>query len=352
MTDTDTPVLAAVHNKVGYLTLNRPAKLNTLDLSMIRRLHRQLQAWEHDPQVLVVVVGAAGGKSFCAGGDIRALYDSYLCGDGQHLRFFEEEYALDQHIHRYRKPIMALMDGLVLGGGLGLVQGATLRVITERSRLGMPEVAIGYFPDVGASFFLPRLPGELGIYLAVTGQQVQAADALYAGLADVCIPSAQLGELRRQLDTQVWSADPAEDLKSMVAPLSTTPAPGPLETFRSAIDNCFALPNVAAIHAGLLAATQPEHKAWAKDTAALLNVRSPLAMSVTLALMRWGRSHSLEQCFAMELFLDRQWFAAGDIIEGIRALIVDKDNNPKWQPASLQAINAEQVQAFFANFGQ
>lgn len=352
MNGTEATVLAAIRNKIGYLTLNRPAKLNTLDLSMIRQLQGYLRAWEDDPHVLAVVLSATGDKAFCAGGDIRALYDSYLSGDGQHHQFFTEEYALDQHIHRYRKPTLALVDGLALGGGMGLIQGTTFRVITERSRLGMPEVAIGYFPDVGASYFLPRLPGELGTYLGVTGQLVNCADALYSGLADVCIPSALLGELLIQLDAHVWSADPGRDLKQLIAPLGISQSPGPLETYRAAIDDCFALPDLLAIREALSAVTQSAQQVWAKEVSLLIDMRSPLAVSVTLELMRRGRGKSLQQCFAMERALGRQWFANGDIMEGIRALIVDKDNCPKWQSASLEETTAAQVQAFFANSGQ
>ena len=186
-------VLAEVRNHIGHLTLNRPAGLNALTLDMVRNLHRQLDAWAQDPQVHAVVLRGAGEKAFCAGGDIRSLYDSFKSGDTLHEDFFVEEYALDLAIHHYRKPVLALMDGFVLGGGMGLVQGADLRVVTEKSRLAMPEVGIGYFPDVGGSYFLPRIPGELGIYLGVSGVQIRAADALYCGLADWYLDSEQAG---------------------------------------------------------------------------------------------------------------------------------------------------------------
>ena len=188
-------VLAEVRNHIGHLTLNRPAGLNAITLQMVRSLSAQLQAWAEDPQVYAVVLRGAGDKAFCAGGDIRSLYDSFKNGDTLHQDFFVEEYALDLAIHHYRKPVVALMDGFVLGGGMGLVQGADLRVVTERSRLAMPEVAIGYFPDVGGSYFLPRIPGELGIYLGVTGVQIRAADALYCGLADWYLESNKLADL-------------------------------------------------------------------------------------------------------------------------------------------------------------
>lgn len=194
-------VLAEVRNHIGHLTLNRPAGLNAITLDMVRSLSAHLRAWAEDAQVHAVVLRGAGEKAFCAGGDIRSLYDSFKGGDTLHEDFFVEEYALDLAIHHYRKPVLALMDGFVLGGGMGLVQGADLRVVTERSRLAMPEVAIGYFPDVGGSYFLPRIPGELGIYLGVTGVQIRAADALYCGLADWYLDSARLAELDQKLTT-------------------------------------------------------------------------------------------------------------------------------------------------------
>jgi enoyl-CoA hydratase/carnithine racemase len=185
------------------LTLNRPSSLNALNLPMIRLLRQQLKAWQNDPEVIAVVLRGAGERAFCAGGDIRSLYESFRAQDGLHLTFFEEEYALDHYIYTYSKPILALMDGFVLGGGMGLVQGASLKVITERMKMGMPETGIGYFPDVGGSHFLSRLPGELGTYMGITGNQIRAADALYMGLADWCLPSEKLGELDRCLDSRL-----------------------------------------------------------------------------------------------------------------------------------------------------
>src|SRR5690606_7413701 len=201
----DLPVISEVRNGIGHLTLNRPAGLNALSLPMIRLLDQQLKAWEKDPKVLAVVLRANGEKAFCAGGDIRMLYESHLGGDNQHFVFLSEEYRLDQYIHHYPKPVLALMNGFVLGGGMGLVQGATFRVITESTRMGMPEVSIGFYPDVGGSYFLPRLPGKLGIYLALTGNHVRAADALYASLADWCLKPEQLAELDHCLNNMNWT---------------------------------------------------------------------------------------------------------------------------------------------------
>lgn len=347
----DTPqeeVLADVRNHIGHLTLNRPAGLNAITLDMVRRLTRQLQAWSDDPSVYAVVLRGAGDKAFCAGGDIRSLYDSFKNGDTLHEDFFVEEYALDLAIHHYRKPVLALMDGFVLGGGMGLVQGADLRVVTERSRLGMPEVAIGYFPDVGGSYFLSRIPGELGIYLGVTGVQIRAADALYCGLADWYLDSARLAELDHKLDHLHWHDSPLKDLQGMLAKLAVQQLPdAPLAILRPAIDHFFALPDAPSIVEQLQAVTVADSHEWALNTAHLMQTRSPLAMAVTLQMLRKGRRLSLEQCFALELHLDRQWFKRGDLIEGVRALLIDKDKNPRWNPPTLDRLTPARIEPFF-----
>ncbi|WP_460136032.1 enoyl-CoA hydratase/isomerase family protein [Pseudomonas sp. S1_E04] len=346
-------VLAHVRNHIGHLTLNRPAGLNAITLDMVRRLTQHLQAWADDPQVYAVVLRGAGEKAFCAGGDIRSLYDSFKRGDTLHEDFFVEEYALDLAIHHYRKPILALMDGFVLGGGMGLVQGADLRVVTERSRLAMPEVAIGYFPDVGGSYFLPRIPGELGIYLGVTGVQIQAADALYCGLANWYLDSARLADLDRKLDQLQWHDSALKDLQGVLAKLAVQQLPNPpLAALRPAIDHFFALPDIPSIVDQLQQVTVADSHAWALDTVRLMQTRSPLAMAVTLHMLRRGRRLRLEQCFALELHLDRQWFERGDLIEGVRALIIDKDKTPRWNPPTLHGLDKAHVDSFFHDFTQ
>ncbi|HUE94750.1 enoyl-CoA hydratase/isomerase family protein [Pseudomonas sp.] len=351
MSDIEAPVLAQVRNRIGHLTLNRPAGLNALTLPMVRLLLQQLHAWEQNPEIVAVVLRAAGEKAFCAGGDIRMLYDSHKSGDNKHEIFLEEEYALDEYIHTYSKPIVALMDGFVLGGGMGLVQGATLRVITERTRMGMPEVAIGFYPDVAGSYFLPRLPGELGIYLGVSGLQVRAADALYARLADWCITSEQIADLDRCLDGMSWTHHPREALCTLLATLAVSQLPGSeLKALRPAIDEYFALPDLPSIRAALLTESRPQFQDWAEETIKVLDSRSPLAMAVTLELLRRGRNLPLADCFAQELHLDYQWFDQGELMEGVRALLIDKDKNPRWNPPTLAELDPARVQAFFAGF--
>lgn len=346
-------VLAEVRNHIGHLTLNRPAGLNAITLDMVRLLQQQLDAWASDADVHAVVLRGAGEKAFCAGGDIRSLYDSYKSGDTLHEDFFVEEYALDLTIHHYRKPVLALMDGFVLGGGMGLVQGADLRVVTEKSRLAMPEVAIGYFPDVGGSYFLPRIPGELGIYLGVSGVQIRAADALYCGLADWYLDSSKLALLDDKLDQMEWQDTPLKSLQNLLAKHAVQTLPdAPLQALRPAIDHFFALPDVPSMIEQLRAVTVADSHEWAVTTADLLETRSPLAMAVTLEMLRRGRHLSLENCFALELHLDRQWFARGDLIEGVRALLIDKDKSPRWNPPTVAELDAAQVARYFHGFDE
>jgi enoyl-CoA hydratase/carnithine racemase len=224
-------------------------------------------------------------------------------------------------------------------------------VITERTRMGMPEVGIGFFPDVGGSYFLPRLPGELGIYLGVTGCQIRAADALYANLADYCVPSEQLAELDAALDQLNWTGAPEEDLQDLLASMATERIAGSeLKAYRQVIDEYFSLPDVPAIRTALLREQRPELRDWAEQTAKLLDSRSPLAMAVTLELLRRGRYLSLADCFALELHLDYQWFDKGDLMEGVRALIIDKDKTPRWNPPTLAELAPPRVQSFFSGF--
>ncbi|MFN3580316.1 MAG: enoyl-CoA hydratase/isomerase family protein [Pseudomonas sp.] len=345
MTDVQAPVLAEVRNRIGHLTLNRPAGLNALTLEMVRLLQGQLDDWANDQQIKAVVLRGAGERAFCAGGDIRTLYEQHLAGDAAAIEtFFAEEYALDLGIHNYPKPFIALMDGFVLGGGMGLAQGASLRIITERSRLGMPETGIGYFPDVGGSYFLPRLPGAMGNYMGITGVHIKAGDALQAGLADMFIDSSQLAELDQLLDR----INPEQDLNAQLSQLSSdSPPPAELTELLPAIELHFSQSNIASIRQSLLDEIRPAFTGWAQSTTKIMDSRSPLAMAVTLELLRRGKEKSLEDCFAMELHLDRQWFNDGDIAEGVRALLVDKDKQPRWNPLSIGELNPARVRAFF-----
>lgn len=346
-TQTQAQTLAQVRNHVGHFTLNRPAALNVLSLQMVRDMHAQLVQWAGDPQVHLVVVRGAAGKAFCAGGDIRALYDAHLAQTPGYMRFFAEEYDLDHYIYRYPKPYVALMDGYVMGGGMGISQGAALRIITERTRMAMPEVGIGFFPEAGGSYFLSRLPGALGNYFGLTGVHIRAADAVYGGLADCVLPSDRLAALDAVLDAMQWGDSPLEQLKVSLKALLTDDAAAPLANLREAIELHFSLPTVAAIKASLAAEARPAFAAWAQESLKSMDRASPLAMSVTLEELRRARNLSMADCFQMENTMVREWFRRGDFIEGVRALIVDKDNQPNWNPATLDAVTPEQVSSYF-----
>ncbi|WP_263264629.1 enoyl-CoA hydratase/isomerase family protein [Pseudomonas sp. RIT-PI-S] len=328
------PILSEVRNHVGYLTLNRPAGINALTLPMVREMRARLAEWAEDSDVLVVVLRGAGNKGFCAGGDVRALCESYERHDNLHQTFFAEEYQLDLALHQFRKPVVALMDGFTLGGGMGLAQAAELRVVTERSWLGMPETAIGFFPDVGASYFLSRLPGAIGLYLGITGARIQAADALYCGLADWFVEHDRLAQFEERLDRTEWSAMPLKDVQNVLAKLGVQVLPEPpLDRLRPAIDHFFNQPEVPSIIEQLRQVNVADSRDWALRTAEEMALRSPLAMVVTREMLVFGRQLSLESCFHMELHLASQWFERGDLLEGVRALLIDKDKRPRWKPA-------------------
>ena len=308
-------ILAEIRSGVATVTLNRPQALNAITLGMLEALTDWLDAWERDDRVRIVMLRGAGEKAFCAGGDIRALYEAYKAGRDV-IPFFEIEYALDERIHTYPKTVVALIDGIVMGGGMGLAQGAGLRLVGARTRMAMPETAIGLFPDVGGSYFLSRLAGQLGPYLGLVGPTLNATDAIYAGLAD-----------------QFVGAGPVPE--------------GELERFRPAIDRHFAGDSVAAIVASLEKEAAPGNVEWSKRTLHLLGKRSPTLLQVTLEQLRRGARLSLAECFRMELGMIRAAFAHGDFIEGIRALIVEKDNNPRWKRARVADVEAAEVAAFF-----
>ncbi|MFK3725251.1 enoyl-CoA hydratase/isomerase family protein [Pseudomonas monteilii] len=340
-----------VRNGIGHLTLNRPQGLNALTLSMVRTLRRQLDTWADDPDIVAVMLRGAGSKGFCAGGDLRMLCDSYTAGDSVHRDFFREEYALDLAIHRYRKPVVVLMDGYTLGAGMALAQAADLRIVTERSRIGMPEVTLGGFPDAGSSYFLSRLPGELGTYLAVSGHTIGAADALFCGLADWYLDSRKLAALDDRLDRLAFGTVPLKDLQGVLARFGTQILPdAPLKGLRPVIDHYFGLPDVPSMLEQLRAVSIGDSHDWALKTARLLDTHSPTAMAVALELIRYGRELSLETCFALELHLIEQWFEQGDALEGVRALLVDKDRAPRWNPPTLADLPAQRAQHFFEGF--
>ena len=337
---------------MGLITLNRPKALNALSLPMIRAIAQALQGWQHDDAVKAVAIrgmgkageGFAPFGAFSAGGDIRFLREAALAGDDALAAFFTEEYALNHLIHTYGKPYIAFMDGIVMGGGMGISQGGSLRIVTERTKMAMPETIIGLFPDVGGGYFLSRCPGRVGEWLALTGETIGAADAIDFKLADGFLPSDQQAAVWEQLGTQQFANGQA--VQDFVA--SKFVAAGAGQTSAVAqIDQYFALPDATAIVQALEAADGE----WERATAALLRKRSPLMLHVVLEQIRRARDMSLADDLRMERDMVRHCFylrpGQSETVEGIRALAVDKDHSPKWQPARVEDVAPELVQAFF-----
>ena len=341
-------ILCALRHHVAFVTLNRPSALNALSFEMITELRSLLQEFARDPEVRAVVLTGAGDKAFCAGGDIRALYQSVRESGSLHRQFFAAEYTLDYSLYTYPKPYVVLMNGITMGGGMGLAQGSSLRVVGERTRIAMPEVGIGLFPDVGASFFMPRLPGALGPYLALTGVQIRGADAVYSRLADVYLPPDAFAALPDDLAAMPWTGDSRSDVRRLIhARAARNLAAASLSVLRPAIDGHFCQSSVAAILASLDAETRPEYADWAQQTAKLMRTRSPTMLSVTLRQMQRGKALDLAACFRMEIGMVEHCFEQGDFIEGVRALLIDKDNAPRWKPGGLAEVTEESVEAFF-----
>ncbi|MFP5466231.1 MAG: enoyl-CoA hydratase/isomerase family protein [Gammaproteobacteria bacterium] len=352
--NTDMHVHAEIRGRVGCLTLARPKALNALSLSMIRDLTAALLSWKDDPQVLAVVVRGTGKEgpfgSFSAGGDIRFFHQAALSGDPALEDFFTEEYALNHLIHTYRKPYIALMDGICMGGGMGISQGASLRIVTERSKLAMPETNIGLFPDVGGGYFLSRCDGHLGEYLALTGRMLTGSEALIAGMADALVDSARLVSLWESLGETPFETGEAVERWCLTHQHRENPrAPWP----GAEVDRVFGLPTVKDIVEALESGTSD----WSRETAVSLRQRSPLMLHVVLEQIRRARDMSLAQDLRMERNLVRHCFhtrhlqrqgATSETVEGIRALAVDKDHSPRWNPARIEDVTPEMVAGFFA----
>ena len=348
-------VLTEVKGQVGFITLNRPSALNALTLSMIRQLTTALLNWQQDDQVQAVAIrgsnkaGAFG--AFCAGGDIRFFHQALLAGDPAPEDFFTEEYTLNHLIHTYAKPYIAFMDGIVMGGGMGISQGASHRLVTTRTKMAMPETTIGLFPDVGGGYFLSRCPGHTGEWLALTGSTLGAAEAIELGLADFC---ADVDQLQSAWDAlaDINPADPAQ-LANWVTMFSVAGSASNIRA-RGQIDQYFSLDNVGQV----LAALQTDTSDWASQTVTQLRQRSPLMLHVAFEQVRRARLLSLADELRMERDMMRHVFfpahlerrgSQTEAAEGIRALAVDKDNAPQWQPTRLEDVSVEMVAPFFVS---
>ncbi|MFZ3358712.1 MAG: enoyl-CoA hydratase/isomerase family protein [Xanthobacteraceae bacterium] len=327
------------------ITLNRPQALNAITLDMAVTMTALLRSWADDPVVGAVMIDGAGERAFCAGGDIRALYDAAKSGDSLPARFWAIEYRLNVLIARYPKPVVAIMDGLVMGGGVGLSAHAAHRVVTERSAVAMPEVGIGFFPDVGASFPLTRAPGYVGTHLALTGSRLNATDAIYCGLADHHIEAARLSALPAALA----DCRTAGGVRSRLDEMSAIPPPGHLADAQQWIDGCYGADNVEAI-IGLLSGCAADA---AGSALAAMRKASPTSLKITLRDLRTAaKFERVEESFQQDYRIALACIAGHDFIEGIRAAIVDKDRNPAWRPDKLEAVTPDIVARHFQLVGE
>jgi enoyl-CoA hydratase len=340
----DGDVVVRAHGALRRLTLNRPQALNAITLDMVATMTALMGEWADDPAVGAVMIDGAGGRALAAGGDIRAIYDAAKAGGDLPARFWTTEYRLNVLIARYPKPVVAIMDGLVMGGGVGLSAHASHRIVTERSSVAMPEVAIGYFPDVGASFVLARAPGFVGTHLALTGVRANAADAIYSGLADLHIAAARLDELPAALA----GASGPFDVKARLDKFTTPPTAGNLATARPWIDRCYGADTVEEI-VERLAASEADGAGAALET---LRKVSPTSLKITLRNIRSALSFErVEQSFQQDFRMSLACVAEHDFIEGIRAAIVDKDRNPAWRPDTLAGVTPAIVERHFRSVG-
>ena len=328
-------VIAQRQGRIGRITLNRPQALNALDLDMLGTLAATLEAWRNEPHVHAVVIEGAGERAFCAGGDIRTLRDAAVQGDQDSVeRFFAAEYALDGTIAAYPKPYVALVDGICMGGGVGVSVHGAYRAASEAALFAMPETAIGFFPDIGASYVLPRLRGAVGIWMGLTGARLGGADAAWAGLATHFVLRARMAKLADEL---------AEHGIAALAP-AATPPPAELPSRIEAINRCFGAESVVEI----LRRLDAEDTDWAREQVAALRGRSPSATLWAFEMLRLGAGRSLPECLAAELALSRHATRHPDFLEGVRAMVVDKDRSPRWSPARIEDVDPASVAALFA----
>jgi enoyl-CoA hydratase len=334
-------VLLQKSGSCGHIVLNRPQALNALTLTMVRAMDPVLRQWAEDPTITHVFIEGAGEKGFCAGGDIRALHDWGKAGDSEATGFYREEYVVNTMIKRFPKPYIALMDGVTMGGGVGVSVHGSARIVTDRTVFAMPETGIGLLPDVGGTYFLPRLKGQIGTYMALTGARLKAADCLYAGIATHYAALDDLEALRQSILT-------SDDVTSILDGLATNLAAAPLAAMQGDIDRLFAADQVGAILRDL----DTDGGDWAAAQAATIRQKSPTSCGVALRQCREGIKNEFEECMRMEMRAVTRIMSQHDFYEGVRAVIIDKDQAPKWQPDSFEAVSEAVLDEIFANLGE
>lgn len=343
MTDTS-DILFTELDHLGIIMLNRPQALNALTHEMAIALYEQLEQWEAEQEIKAVTIQGKGEKAFCAGGDIRKIYDAR---HDKHLaikQFFWDEYRLNHRIHHYPKPYIALLDGITMGGGVGVSIHGSHRIATELFSFAMPETGIGFFPDIGGSYFLSRCPGQTGIYLGLTGTRIKAADALYLGLIDYFVLEEKKAELLDALASTRLLGYPHTAITEIIKSFSTPAETAPLINYRELIDQCFVFNTIEEIFTALRA----QDNEWCTNTLKILQSKSPTSLKVTLQQLRNAATLDFDQCMQMEYRMVLRFLAGHDFYEGVRAVIVDKDQKPQWQPAELSAVTQNDVDKYFA----
>lgn len=331
----------------GVIRLNRPKAINAMTLKMSIGIDAALDKFEPDPEVAVIILEGAGERGLCAGGDIRSLWDSSREGGDLGARFWRQEYVMNARIAKYPKPYVAFMDGLVMGGGVGLSAHASHRIVTDRTRLAMPEVGLGFFPDVGGTFLLSRSPGEVGTYFGLTGQTMNGPDAIHAKFADAVVPAAKWPELREAL-TRVRPGVTAADVSTLINAFATGETAGPVAAKEPVIDALFGFDSMEDIFAAL----KRDGSEFALATLKTLNEKSPRGMVVTLKLLRLARaSSSLEECLVREYRAALEVFRSDDFREGVRAAVIDKDRNPTWSPPRVEDVTPQMLAPYLAEIG-
>ena len=340
-------LIARREGAAGVIRLNRPKAINAVTLEMFREVDGALDVFEVDPDVSVILLEGAGERGLCAGGDIRALYESSQVKGDLGKILWREEYILNARIAKFAKPYVAFMDGIVMGGGVGLSAHSRHRVVTERTKLAMPEVGLGFFPDVGGTWLLSRSPGEIGTYFGLTGQTMNGPDAVYAGFADAVVPSGKLAALRGAL-TKVRAGASSSEVETLIDGFATGETSGPVAALQPQIDAWFAHDRMEEI----ITALQGDGSELAQQTQQTLNEKSPRGMVVALKLLRLARaSASLEQCLVREYRAALEVFASDDFREGVRAAVIDKDRSPRWSPPRIEDVTPAMTAPYFAEIG-
>ena len=340
-------LIARVEGGAGVIRLNRPKAINAVTLEMFRDIEKALDEFEADPAVGLILLEGAGERGLCAGGDIRALYESSKVKGDLGKILWREEYILNARIAKFAKPYVAFMDGIVMGGGVGLSAHGRHRVVTEKTRLAMPEVGLGFFPDVGGTWLLSRTPGEIGTYFGLTGQTMNGSDAIYARFADAVVPSGKLAALRDAL-INLRAGVSSADVQATIDAFATGETSGPVAASQAQIDRWFAHDRMQDI----VAALQSDGSEPAQATLKTLGEKSPRGMVVTLKLLRLARgSSSLEECLVREYRAALEVFRSDDFREGVRAAVVDKDRNPRWSPPRIEDVTPEMLAPYFAELG-